>query len=126
MILVLGLTGVCVAAEDAPHEVAQSESPEELISQALTLVTNLLNRGQNAEAMELAEQTRDLARRALGEDHPYYTASLNNLAILYHNTGHHEDAEQLLLQAMAIRGRVLGEEHPDYAMSLNNLAFFWV
>ncbi len=58
----------------------------------------------------------------MGEDHPDYSKSLNNLATLYCDMGQPAKAEPLLLQATAIRLEALGETHPDYAMSLNNLA----
>ena len=58
----------------------------------------------------------------LGENHPDYATTLNNLAELYRNMGQYEKAEPLYSQALEIRKRVLGEGHPDYALSLNNLA----
>ena len=51
-----------------------------------------------------------------------YATSLNNLAIIYHDTGRYEDAEPLYDEALSIRRRVLGVDHPDTAVSLNNLA----
>ena len=64
----------------------------------------------------------EIRRTALGERHPDYAASLNNLAGLYRAMGRHAEAEPLYLQAMEIRRTALGERHPDYAASLNNLA----
>jgi tetratricopeptide (TPR) repeat protein len=64
----------------------------------------------------------EIARTALGEGHPDYADSLNNLAKLYHATGRHAEAEPLLKRAMEIARTALGEGHPDYADSLNNLA----
>ena len=61
-------------------------------------------------------------KAALGEQHPAYAASLNNLADLYAETGAVEKAEPLYLQAMSVRKAALGEQHPDYAASLSNLA----
>ena len=61
-------------------------------------------------------------KKALGEEHPDYAASLNNLALLYHAMGAYGRAEPLYRQALEITKKALGEEHPDYALSLNNLA----
>jgi CHAT domain-containing protein len=64
----------------------------------------------------------EIRRRALGENHPDYATSLNNLALLYEDIGDYTRAEPLLKQAMEIRRKTLGENHPDYATGLNNLA----
>ena len=48
----------------------------------------------------------------LGEEHPDYATSLNNLACLYNSMGEYAKAEPLYRQALEIRKRVLGEEHP--------------
>ena len=72
----------------------------------------------NCKAMEIR-------RTALGERHPDYATSLNNLAGLYDAMGRHAEAEPLYKQAMEIRRTALGERHPDYATSLNNLAVLY-
>ncbi|MBK6877855.1 MAG: tetratricopeptide repeat protein [Ignavibacteria bacterium] len=61
-------------------------------------------------------------KEILGENHPYYATSLNNLAGLYFATGNYEKAEQMFHEALRIRKEIWGENHPDYAASLNNLA----
>jgi len=82
----------------------------------------LHERGQYADAKPLFKQAMKIYRTVLGERHPDYATSLNNLAALYHAMGRHADAEPLFKQAMEIRRTVLGERHPHYATSLNNLA----
>ena len=62
------------------------------------------------------------ARKVLGENHPDYGDSLNDLAALYHAQGDYARAEPLFRQASEIWKKVLGENNPDYATSLNNLA----
>ena len=71
-----------------------------------------------------ARRWRSTARR-LGEGHPDYAVSLNNLADLYRAKGDYAAAEPLYRQAMEIRRAALGEGHPDYAASLNNLALLY-
>jgi tetratricopeptide (TPR) repeat protein len=61
----------------------------------------------------------------LGEQHPDYAVSLDNLAGWYRKEGNKEEAEKNYLEALAIRGVALGNDHPDYAASLNNLAVFY-
>ena len=67
----------------------------------------------------------EIRRRALGEHHPDYADSLNNLAELYRAMGRHAEAEPLYLKSTEIRRLALGEQHPDYAASLNNLAVLY-
>ncbi len=79
--------------------------------------------GNYTAAEPLFRQALEIRRKKLGEDHPDYARSLNNLAGLYHySMGNYGAAELLYRQAMEIRRKKLGEEHPDYATSLNNLA----
>ena len=59
---------------------------------------------------------------ALGENHPDYAQSLNNLAGLHHEMGDHAAALPLFRQALEIDRRALGENHRHFATSLNNLA----
>ena len=81
--------------------------------------------GDYAAAEPLYRQARDIVRQVLGEQHPNYAASLNNLAVLYQDMGNYAAAEPLLRQALDIRRQALGEQHPDYATSLNNLAVLY-
>ena len=85
----------------------------------------LYDRGQYAEAEPLYKEAMEIHRTALGEEHPAYATSLNNLAVLYDAMGRHADAEPLYKQATEIRRTALGEEHPAYADSLNNLAMLY-
>ena len=64
----------------------------------------------------------ELSQRLLGEDHPGFATSLNNLAALYDSLGRYTEAELLYLQALELKKRLLGEDHPGFATSLNNLA----
>ena len=82
----------------------------------------LYERGQYAEAEPLYLQAMEIRRTALGERHPDYATSLNNLAGLYRAMGRHAEAEPLYRAGEEIRRAALGERHPDYAASLNNLA----
>ncbi len=64
-------------------------------------------------------------QEALGENHPDYATSLNNLAKLYREMGEYSKAEPLFRNALEICKRALGENHPNYATSLNNLAMLY-
>jgi CHAT domain-containing protein/tetratricopeptide (TPR) repeat protein len=58
----------------------------------------------------------------LGENHPDYAQSLNNLATLRQALGEYTEAEPLFQQAIAITKRGVGVNHLHYAISLHNLA----
>jgi CHAT domain-containing protein len=64
----------------------------------------------------------EIQKQALGERHPDYALSLNNLALLYRAMGDYARAEALHRQALEIQKQALGERHPLYATSLHNLA----
>jgi CHAT domain-containing protein/tetratricopeptide (TPR) repeat protein len=85
-------------------------------------VALLLQRGHSRQALPLARRALAIRRQLLGEDHPLYAQSLNNLAELYGALGDPRQALPLHQQARDLRQRILGEDHPLYAQSLNNLA----
>ena len=64
-------------------------------------------------------------KMVLGEEHPDYITSLNNLAYAYSYLGKYDDAESLYKEALNIGEKIFGEEHPYYASSLHNLAFIY-
>ena len=83
------------------------------------------NIGDYSKAVEYGIQASEILRSVLGEQHPDYATSLNNLAGYYANLGDYAKAVEVGTQAMEIRRSVLGEQHPDYAMSLSNLANYY-
>ena len=78
--------------------------------------------GNYAAALPLCRQELEIVRTALGESHPNYAASLNNLAVLHKELGEHTAALPLYRQALEIVRTAHGETHPDYATCLDNLA----
>jgi tetratricopeptide (TPR) repeat protein len=81
-----------------------------------------LRQGKYAAAKTDALEALRIRQEILGERHPAYATSLNNLAALYHSMGDYARAEPLYRQALEIRKQALGERHPHYATSLDNLA----
>ena len=69
-------------------------------------------RGQYAVAEPLYQQALEIRRQVLGEQHPDFARSLNNLAWLYDSTGRSEQAEPLYQQALEVFRQVLGPNHP--------------
>ncbi|MCX7426882.1 MAG: tetratricopeptide repeat protein, partial [Planctomycetia bacterium] len=96
----------------------QSEAAGRLLSQTGYYMRA---RGQFGMAEPFCRQAIEIFREVLGEQHPDFATSLNNLAELYRSMGRYEQSEPLCRQALEIRRQVLGEQHPDFATSLNNL-----
>ena len=67
----------------------------------------------------------NIRKQTLGENHPDYALSLNNLASIYSSLGNYNKAIELGTQAINIRKKTLGENHPGYALSLSNLAGYY-
>jgi len=67
------------------------------------------------EAYEKAEplylQALQIRKKALGEDHPGYAQSLNDLAALYFSMEAYEKAESLCIEALQIQKNVPGEDY---------------
>ena len=84
----------------------------------------LYETAQYAEAEPLFLRSTEIRRLALGEQHPDYAASLNNLAELYERWAGTR-GRAALPQGDGDSSPALGEQHPDYATSLNNLAVLY-
>lgn len=102
--------------------VSESGSAVGKIEQLNREVVGLYRQGEYERALVQALDACEFSRRTLGEEHPEYAASLDNLAAIYKALGRFEEAEPLLKQALEIRKKTLGENDPDYVISLNNLA----
>jgi tetratricopeptide (TPR) repeat protein len=79
-------------------------------------------RRQYAVAEPLYQQALEISRQVLGEQHPDFARSLNNLAGLYYSTGRFEQAEPLFRQAMEVFRQVLGPNHPHTKIVQANYA----
>ena len=69
--------------------------------------------GQSADAIKFASQTLDITKEGVGEHHPNYASSLDNLAVLYRENGDYAKAEPLCLKALQIRKELLGVKRPQ-------------
>jgi CHAT domain-containing protein/tetratricopeptide (TPR) repeat protein len=98
---------------------------QEQVDRLNSKVVLLDQMGQYDEAIEYATLSVELTRQTVGERHPDFATSLNNLARLYREMGNYAAAEPLFLQALGIRHIALGDAHPDFAASFNNLAMLY-
>jgi tetratricopeptide (TPR) repeat protein len=112
-----------------PHAIAVTQYKASAES-AATETGRLLNlAGTYLESRALYRQARLQFERALpiveathGSNHPYYAATLNNLAATLEDEGNLSGAREQLERALSITERTLGPHHPDVANRLNNLA----
>ncbi len=121
-------TDARLALAEAMAQARRTPALREALQQGRTLNragVALLGKGQTAKALPLLQEALEIRKEALGEKHPAYATSLNNLALLYREMGDHKAALPLYQKALEIHKQVLGEKHPDYATSLNNLAILY-
>ena len=85
------------------------------------MVNGLVAKGQHRAAEAATREAIQIFRSLLGEDHPSYASSLNDLGTLYQDRGDYRRAEPLFRRSLEIYKKALGEDHPFYADGLNNL-----
>ena len=83
------------------------------ITQLEAQANQLYQNEQYEEAILVCLELCDTRKKILGENHPDYATSLNNLALLYYNMGDYSKADPLYQKALEIYENVLGENHPD-------------
>jgi CHAT domain-containing protein/Tfp pilus assembly protein PilF len=122
------VTDARIALEDVERLARLEPADRRRLAEAQQLhgeVDQLYRQGRAPEAVPLAQKALDITKQLLGQRHPDYAQSLNNLAQLYRSQGEYAKAEPLYRQALALRKQVLGQRHPSYAASLNNLALLY-
>jgi CHAT domain-containing protein/Tfp pilus assembly protein PilF len=117
----LAQEGVEHLARLAPADRRRLAEAEQLNEQAF----RLYQQGKTHEALPSAQKALEIRKQVLGERHPDYALSLNNLVALYRAEGEYAKAEPLYRQALELRKQVLGPRHPYYATSLNNLGVLY-
>lgn len=96
---------------------AQQEKYNNLNKKLATLYRN----GRTLEAIAVAKEALKVAEATFGENHPYVSASLNNLALLYIAEGQYEKAELLYERSLEIAEEHLGKDNPQLANILENM-----
>ena len=107
-----------------PSSPIYNRSNQVIASAYGNLAIDQFNSGNYDDAVRYGKIALDIQRQALGEDHPDYIQTLDNLANFHCATGNVGEAIRLGTIAMNKRKENLGEQHPDYAQSLNNLATY--
>jgi len=81
--------------------------------------------GLYSKAEPLYLKNMEIEKKVLGEDHPYFAISLNNMAHLYNDFGEVEKAESYFIKSMALRKQAFGEISRSYSIALNNLGLLY-
>ncbi len=114
LIVALSLCGASAFAQK-PMRASQLDS---LNQEVVTLTAA----SRIEEAMTAGTKAAELAKQALGAQHPTYATALFNLAEVHAAKGAYPPAETLFKQALAIRKKAYGENNVDYATTLVNIA----
>lgn len=78
--------------------------------------------GLYEQALALEQQTLQLRRAELGDNHPEVAVSLHAVGVMQRQLARYEDAQESEQTALAIREEQFGTDHPEYAESLSALA----
>ena len=78
-----------------------------------------------SKAVEYGKKVVKIYKSTIGENHPDYATSLQNLANYLFDNEEYSLAIEYGSQALEKRKAILGENHPDYAQSLYNLVNFY-
>ena len=73
------------------------------------------------KAQPMLEESLNLRRQVLGQEHADVAVSLNHLAGVANLNGDSAKSESLYREALAMRRKLLGKEHPDVAEIMDNL-----
>jgi tetratricopeptide (TPR) repeat protein len=82
----------------------------------------LRDRGQFAQAEQLARQALEIDEKVLGTEHIDITITLDILGEICYDRSNYAESLGLFSRALHIRRQFLEPEHPDIANNINNLA----
>ncbi len=111
LILIISISAFTTAAW------AQKDLYDKLNSQ----VAQHFKKREYSIAIPVAKQALEVAEKTFGKNHPYVSASLNNLALLYMAQTNYKEAEPLYERSLKIVEDVGGKKHPQLVPILENL-----
>jgi len=81
----------------------------------------LYKNGKMMEAIATAQEVVKVAEDTFGKNHAFYSASLENLALLYAAEGKNEKAAALYEESFGVRESLLGKNNPQLKKVLEKL-----
>ena len=93
----------------------------ELYNKLNKKLETLYKSGKTLEAIEVAKEALRVAEKTYGENHPYVSVSLNNIALLFISEGQYEKADELYERSLKIAEKHLGKDNPQLANILENM-----
>lgn len=81
----------------------------------------LYKNGKIMEAIATAQEVVKVAEETFGKNHAYYSASLENLALLYVAEGNNAKAASLYEESFGVRENLLGKNSPKLIKILEKL-----
>lgn len=101
------------------------QQPDSVIEQRIDSMTAqveyLYGQGKYADAATVTHQQLVILENSLGNMHPAYGTSLNNLGVLNEKMGQYDKALSLYIKSLKFTRSSMGVEHPDYGNRLGNL-----
>lgn len=95
---------------------------EDLTDKAITLY----QQRKHAQAIKVAREALEVAKKTFGPEHPNVAESMDNLATYLTADGNYQEAEALYLQSLALIEKNFGPKSGYLAIFLNYLADFYV
>ena len=81
----------------------------------------LYKNGKTKQAIETAKEVIKVAEETFGKNHAYYSASLENLALLHVKEGNNAQAASLYEESFTVREGLLGKNNPELKSVLEKL-----
>lgn len=120
---------ICIIFTCAPFFIAAQIPDSTVVApdiDSLLATANVLwGRGEGEEAIYLAQQAADIAKKRWGEYNASFAASLHRLAGFYYGLSQNDKAENLYKDAIRLRSRVLGRDHQACIASMTNLGILY-
>ncbi|NER95632.1 MAG: tetratricopeptide repeat protein [Symploca sp. SIO1B1] len=111
--------------EEVARKLTEFLTDDDVISPCARLGRFYQGQGLYELAEPWLQECKALAETRLGNEHPDFAVSINNLALFHESLGRYSDAEPLYKQAIKIVKRSLPGDHPQLAKHLNNLALLY-
>ncbi|CAK4616321.1 hypothetical protein LEN26_019849 [Aphanomyces euteiches] len=84
-------------------------------------IREFYSKGDFVNGLEIAQICRDAVKDHLGEDHPVYASTLNNVALMQKNLTQLDESISTYEAALRVYTNCVGEKHASWATTLHNL-----